>query len=44
MSKIKYLGVQLDNSRDWKDQVRAVSSKGSRGLGPINYDKNCLPF
>ena len=29
VSKIKYLGVFfLDNSFDWKDQVRAVSSKG----------------
>jgi len=25
VSKIKYLGVLLDNSRDWKDHVRAVS-------------------
>ena len=25
VSKIKYLGVLLDNSLDWKDQVRAVS-------------------
>ena len=28
VSKIKYLGVLLDNSLDWKDQVRAVSFKG----------------
>ena len=31
VSKIKYLGVLLDNSLDWKDQVRAVSLKVSRG-------------
>ena len=32
-SKIKYLGVVLDNSPDWKDQVWAVSLNVSRGLG-----------
>ena len=32
-SKVKYLGVLLDNSLDWKDQIRAVSLKVSRGLG-----------
>ena len=31
-----YLGVLLDNSLDWKDQVRAVSLKVSRGLGILN--------
>ena len=32
-SKIKYLGVLLYNSLDWKDQIRAVSLKIYRGLG-----------
>ena len=40
VSKIKYLGVLLDNSLDWKDQVRAVSLKVSRGLGILNMQKN----
>ena len=47
-SKIKYLGVQLDNNLDWKDQVQvqvqAVSSKVSRGLGLLKHAKNFLPF
>ena len=28
VSKIKYLGVLLDNSLDWKDQVQAVFPEG----------------
>ena len=28
VSKIKYLGVFLDNSLDWKDHLRAFSLKG----------------
>ena len=40
VSKIKYLGVLLDNSLDWKDQIRAVSLKASRGLGLLKHSKN----
>ena len=42
VSKIKYLGVLLDNSLDWKDQVRAVSLKVSRGLGLLKHAKKFL--
>ena len=34
VSKIKYPGVLLDNSLDWKDRVWAVSLKVSRGAWP----------
>ena len=44
VSKIKYLGVLIDNSLDWKDQVRAVSLKVSRGLGIPKGAKKFLPF
>ena len=44
VSKIKYLGVLLDNSLEWKDQVRAVSLKVSRGLGILKHAKKFLPF
>ena len=44
VSKIKYLGVLLDNSLAWKDQVRAVSLKVSRGLGILKHAKKFLPF
>ena len=39
VSKIKYLGVLLDNSLDWKDQVQAVSLKVSRRLGILKHAK-----
>ena len=42
--KIKLLGVFLDNSLDWKDQVQAVSLKVSRGLGILKHAKIFLPF
>ena len=44
VSKIKYLGVLLDNSLDWKDQVQAVSLKVSRVLGILKHAKIFLPF
>ena len=43
VSKIRYLGVLLDNSLDWKDQVRAVSLKVSRGLGILKHARKFLP-
>ena len=44
VNKIKYLGVQVDNSLDWKSQVQAVSLKVSRGLGLLKHAKKFLPF
>ena len=44
VSKIRYLGVLLDNSLYWKDQVRAVSVKVSRGLGLLKHAKKFLPL
>ena len=40
VSKIKLLGVLLDNSFDWKEQVQAVSLKVSSGLGILKHAKN----
>ena len=39
VSKIKYLGLLLDNSFDWKDQVRALYLKVSMGLGILKHVK-----
>ena len=39
----KYLGVQVDNSLDWKEQIKLISSKVSKALGLLNYAKNFLP-
>ena len=33
MQKTKYLGVQIDHSLDWKEQIKAVSAKVSRAVG-----------
>ena len=44
VSKIKYVGILLDNSLDWKGQVQAVSLKVSRGLGILKHANKFLPF
>ena len=33
VQKTKYLGVQIDCSLDWKEQIKAVSAKVSRAIG-----------
>ena len=33
VQKSKYLGVQIDYTLDWKEHIRTVSSKVSRGVG-----------
>ena len=43
INKTNYLGVQIDNNLDWKDQIRAVSSKVSRGIGLLKHAKRFLP-
>ena len=40
---VKYLGVQVDNSLDWKDQIQAISSKVSKTLGLLKHAKKFLP-
>ena len=44
VSKIKYLGVLLGNSLDWKDQVQAVSLKIFGGLGILKHANKFLHF
>ena len=44
VKKIKYLGVQVDNSLDWKEHIKAVSSKVSRAIGFLKYARNILPM
>ena len=44
VSKIKSIGVLLDNSLDWKDQVRDVSLKVSRGLGIPKHAYHSQPW
>ncbi len=43
VQKTKYLGVQIDCSLDWKEQIKATSAKVSRALGFLKYAKKFLP-
>ena len=44
VQKTKYLGVQIDCSLDWKEQIRAVSIKVSRAIGFLKHAKSFLPM
>ena len=39
VQNIKYLGVQIDSSLDWKEQIKTVSVKASRALGFLKLAK-----
>ena len=43
VQKVKYLGVQVDNSLDWKEQIKVISSKVSKALGLLKHARNLLP-
>ena len=43
VQKSKYIGVQIDNSLDWKEHIKTVSSKVSRGIGFLKHAKSFLP-
>ena len=43
VEKTKYLGVQVDNSLDWKEHIKSVSAKVSRAVGLLKYAKRFLP-
>ena len=40
---IKYLGVHADYSLSWKDHLKYVTSKVSRGMGMLNQAKYYFP-
>ena len=44
VKKTKDLGVQVDNSLDWKEHLKAVSSKVSRAIGFLKHVRNILPM
>ena len=44
VQSIKYLGVHIDNTFDWKKHIQEVSKKISRSLGLIKYAKRFLPL
>ena len=43
VQKTKYLGLQIDCSLDWKEQIKAVSAKVSRAIGFLKHAKSFLP-
>ena len=43
VKKTKYLGVQIDCSLDWKEQIKAVFTKVSRAVGFLKQAKSFLP-
>ena len=40
----KYLGLQIDCSLDWKEQIKAVCMKVSRAIGFLRHAKYFLPL
>ena len=43
VQKTKYLGVQIDSSLDWSEQIKVVSTKVSRAVGFPRHAKSFLP-
>ena len=43
VTNTRYLGVTIDSSFDWKDQIKAISTKVSRAIGFLKYTRNFLP-
>ena len=37
VQKSKHLGVLIDNTLDWKEHIKTVSSKVSRGIGFLKH-------
>ena len=37
---MKYLGIYIDDTPNWKKQIRLISTKVSRALGILNYSKH----
>ena len=42
IQKTKYLSVQIDNSLNWKEHIKIVSSKVSRAIGFLKHVKTFL--
>ena len=41
---VKYLGLKIDSSLNWKEQINTISSKISRGIGMLKHSKRHLPL
>ena len=43
VQKVKYSGVQVDDSLDWKEQIKVFSSKRLKAVGLLKQAKTFLP-
>ena len=43
VEKTKYLGVQIDQTLDWKEHIKCVASKVLRAIGFLKYAKSLVP-
>ena len=43
IQKTKYIGVQIDNSLNWKEHIKTVSTKVSRAIGFLKHAMTFLP-
>ena len=43
MQSTKYLGVQVDNTLDWRERTKTISSKVSRPIGFLKHARSLLP-
>ena len=41
---IKYLGVYIDHTMNWKKEIQLITTKASRAFGILNYSKHLFPF
>ena len=39
----KYLGINIDSTLDWKDQIKVMSCKLSRAIGLLKHARNSFP-
>ena len=43
VQKRKYLGVTIDNSLNWKEHIKSVSTKVPKAIGFLKHSKMFLP-
>ena len=43
VEKIKYLGINIDESLNWEEQYKTVKNRLKGGIGPLRKAKDILP-
>ena len=44
IAKVRYLGVEVDNSMDWKEIITTITSNISRAIGVLKCTEKLLPI